>query len=88
MESTSIATENGGARRLVLLRPEEAAKLLQVSRGTLDVWRSTKRYPLRYVKVGGKIRYRLEHIQEFLELRTHSGDGEPRSNRRRRSRAN
>lgn len=41
-----------------LLSTAEAAKVLDVTPGTLMVWRSVKRYPLRYIRVGRKIRYR------------------------------
>jgi hypothetical protein len=53
-----------------LLSPRQAADMLDVSPGTLAVWRSTKRYPLQYIKVGGKVRYSLKHLLDFLALRT------------------
>ena len=53
----------------VLKTPAEAAALLGVSPGTLSVWRSTRRYPLAYVKVGSKVRYREQDLEEFLERR-------------------
>ncbi|MBM9616647.1 helix-turn-helix domain-containing protein [Desulfobulbus rhabdoformis] len=53
-----------------LLTPEEAAPLVGVTVGTLQVWRSTNRYPLKYVKAGRLVRYRLEDIQSFIESRT------------------
>ena len=49
---------------------KEAAKFLDVSPGTLQVWRSTRRYPLPFVKIGRKVRYRLSDLQAFLQLRT------------------
>lgn len=54
----------------VLKTPAEAAALLGVSPGTLSVWRSTKRYPLTYVKVGSKVFYLEKDIEAFLENRT------------------
>ena len=53
-----------------LLSVEQAAQYLQVQRGTLEVWRSTKRYPLPYVKVGRNVRYRQSDLDKFLQLRT------------------
>lgn len=47
-----------------LLTTVEAAKLLRVSPNTLAVWRATKRYPIRYLKIG---RYDLKDIEEFLK---------------------
>ena len=37
---------------------------------TLAVWRSTKRYPLPYVRVGRSIRYRESDLNAWLESRT------------------
>jgi hypothetical protein len=50
-----------------LLTPAEAALLLRVSPGTLAVWRSTKRYPLNYLKLGHAVRYREADVLAFLE---------------------
>ena len=58
-----------------LLSAEQAASLLDVSAGTLSVWRATKRYPLRYIKIGSKVRYARADIERFISLRTRSGDG-------------
>lgn len=55
---------------LQLLTPRETAKALGVRPNTLAIWRSKRRYKLRYIKLGGKIRYRLADIQKFLESRT------------------
>ncbi|MGZ8442554.1 MAG: helix-turn-helix domain-containing protein [Candidatus Binatia bacterium] len=53
-----------------LLDDIQAAKILNVSPGTLCVWRSTGRYNLKYVKVGRKVRYKAGDLREFLENRT------------------
>lgn len=60
--------------RIALLHPEKVASLLGVTEGTLAVWRTTRRYPLRWIKVGRVIRYRLEDVERFIALRTHEGD--------------
>jgi excisionase family DNA binding protein len=52
-----------------LLTPAEAAAILQVSVGTLSVWRCVKRYPLKYIKVGHSVRYRETDLREFLRSR-------------------
>lgn len=52
-----------------LLDPKEAADVLRVSSGTLSVWRSTKRYPLVYIKVGSKIFYRRSDLDAFIRSR-------------------
>lgn len=50
-----------------LLKPEQVAEILGVSKQTLAVWRSTKRYPLPYTKSGRLIRYRHEDVMRFIE---------------------
>jgi predicted DNA-binding transcriptional regulator AlpA len=52
-----------------LLSAEEVSALLGVSVGTLGVWRSTKQYPLRFIKVGWLVRYRESDVIEFIESR-------------------
>jgi hypothetical protein len=70
----------------VLVSPTETAKLLHTTAGVLAVWRSTRRYPLKYVRAGRKIFYRLEHIQSFIESRTQNGIIEQHESRSRRGR--
>jgi len=47
-----------------------AADLLDVTPGTLSVWRSTGRYNLPFIKVGRKVRYRRTDLLAWLERRT------------------
>lgn len=49
-----------------LLSREEAAEFLGVSKGTLEVWASTKRYNLPFIKIGRLAKYRLADLQEFV----------------------
>ena len=53
-----------------LLTPEQAASILGVTAGTLNVWRATRRYPLPYVKIGRKVMYRAQDIENFAQSRT------------------
>lgn len=53
-----------------LLSPQRAAEYLGVSVNTLEVWRSTKRYNIPYVKVGRLVKYRQSALDAFLESRT------------------
>jgi excisionase family DNA binding protein len=70
---------------LQLLTARQAAKLLGVTTSTLAVWRCTKRYPLRYVKIGGKVRYRQSDLVQFIEVRTVNNEPtQPTISRRRR----
>jgi len=53
-----------------LLDDIAAAALLDVSPGTLSVWRSTGRYNLPFLKIGRKVRYRRADLEAWLERRT------------------
>jgi len=53
-----------------LLTTQEAAALLGVEAQTLAIWRCKKRYSLKYIKVGGIVKYRRRHIEQFLDERT------------------
>ena len=53
-----------------LLSENEAAKTLCLAPNTLQVWRSTGRYDLPFIKIGSKVRYRREDLQRWLEDRT------------------
>lgn len=46
--------------------------MLDVTPGTLSVWRSTGRYALPFLKVGRKVRYRRVDLLAWLEKRTRS----------------
>jgi len=53
-----------------LMTPGEAAAMLGVTVGTLQVGRATRRYQLPFVKSGRKVMYRVEAIQAFINSRT------------------
>ena len=59
-----------GATRPKLWTEAEAADYLSVEPQTLCAWRCTRRYNLRFIKVGRLIRYRPEDVEAFLEERT------------------
>ena len=52
-----------------LVDDKEAAAILDVSPGTLGVWRSTGRYNLPFIKVGRNVRYRRADLDAWLEKR-------------------
>ena len=54
-----------------LLDSKQVAELLNLKEGSLSVWRCTKRHPLKYVKIGRLVRYRLSDIEEFLNNNTY-----------------
>lgn len=53
-----------------LLDPQQAASYLGLAVQTLAVWRTTRRYPLAFVKVGSRVYYRRSALEQFLESRT------------------
>lgn len=52
-----------------LFTEQQAAEFLGVKPSSLQVWRSTKRYALSYIKVGRLVRYRQSALQAFLASR-------------------
>lgn len=67
--NTQLTTSNNIQH---LLTPEQVSATLGITSGTLQVWRTTRRYNLPYVKVGGRVMYRTEDIQNFIKCRTKS----------------
>ncbi len=53
-----------------LLTEAQAAEKIDVSPGTLSVWRSTGRYRLPFIKVGRKVRYRASDLDAWMASRT------------------
>lgn len=54
---------------MVMFTPQQTATMLGVTMNTLAVWRCKKRYPLKYVKIGSKVRYRQADIEKFIAAR-------------------
>jgi len=57
-----------------LLDEKQAAAKLDLTPGTLSVWRSTGRYALPFVKVGRNVRYRMLDLDQWL-LKRMRGSG-------------
>lgn len=56
-----------------LLDRPQAAEYLGVTPGTLEVWASTGRYSLPFVKVGRSVKYRKSDLDAWLAKRTRNG---------------
>jgi Helix-turn-helix domain len=56
-----------------LLLPKSAAEILKVETTTLATWRSKKRWPLPYLKIGKLIRYRKSDVDAFLDFCSRGG---------------
>lgn len=50
-----------------LLRAKDAATVLDTTEGTLAVWRCTGRHPLKFVRMGRSVRYRVDDLIAFIE---------------------
>ena len=55
-----------------LMDTKTAAAYLAVKAGTLEVWRSTNRRKLPFVKVGGQVRYRRADLDAFIAANLHN----------------
>ena len=53
-----------------LISRKEAADYLGVRPWTLDNWACTKRYPLKFIKVGRLAKYRIQDLEDFITQRT------------------
>ena len=52
-----------------LLTTEQAAEFLGLRPQTLALWRSSRRYELRFLKVGRLVRYRRADLESWLDRR-------------------
>lgn len=51
----------------------QASEVLGVTVGTLNLWRSSGRYSLPYIKMGHLVRYPIRDLANFVYHRTHKG---------------
>ena len=58
-----------------LITPKNTSDILGVTTGTLQVWRSTGRYNLSYIKIGGKVMYKRTAVMAFIDAQSmdHTG---------------
>lgn len=66
----TMSLQNTVERSRELLDDKAAAAVLDVTPGTLSVWRSTGRYGLPFLKIGRKVRYRRSDLDAWLDRRT------------------
>ena len=60
-----------------LLDDAQTARILDIKKPTLSVWRCTGRIDLPYIKIGRNVRYRAGDLKTFIasRVRNHTGDG-------------
>lgn len=51
------------------LTPKQAAEILDCHPNTLANWRSTGKYKLKYLKIGGRVYYRQSDLDAWLLTR-------------------
>jgi excisionase family DNA binding protein len=56
------------------LRYSGAAQVLGISRGTLEVWLSTRRYSVPHYKIGRNVLFKRSELLAWLESRRRGGD--------------
>ena len=56
-----------------LIDSQETAEIRGISKSALEVWRTTGRYKLPFIKVGRNVRYRRSDVLEWLDSRTRAG---------------
>jgi excisionase family DNA binding protein len=59
-----------------LLTPEQVAKSLHTTTGVLATWRHTGRYDLPFIKMGRKVLYKADDVQNWLDSRMQNHTGE------------
>lgn len=57
--------------RTTTVTPEEAAQRIGIKVGTIQNWRWSGRGP-KFIKCGGRVRYRLSDLAEWLDAQTRS----------------
>lgn len=53
-----------------------AAKYIGVAAATLQYWRTTGSQKIPFIKVGGRVMYRISDLEQWLEENTFSHTGE------------
>ncbi|MBU9615220.1 helix-turn-helix domain-containing protein [Burkholderia multivorans] len=53
----------------VLMTTAQAAEYLGISFHTLEIWRSTRRYHVPFVKIGNRVRYRRADLDAWIASR-------------------
>ena len=53
-----------------LLDTGAAADYLGIKGHTLEIWRMTRRYPLPFVRIGRRVKYRQADLDAFISART------------------
>ena len=56
----------------IFLTTKQTSEYLQITVGTLAVWRTNKTYNLPYLKCGGRIRYRKSDLDAWLASREYN----------------
>jgi len=70
--------------RVMTISPEEVSTRLGIERSTLDNWRWRGAGP-SYIKVGGRVRYRLADLADWLDRQSRSSTSGDRSSASTRS---
>ncbi len=53
------------------LSPKDLSKFIDISVGTLAVWRTNGTYGIPYIKIGGKVMYPVTEVNKWIQSRVH-----------------
>ncbi len=71
MKVTKMNNNNeNNINSLNLLSAADVARILGVKEHTLACWRSTKKYQLKWIKIGRTPKYRLVDLEAFINTQT------------------
>ena len=70
MANRTSAIPGATSARPELYDTGDAAQYLGLKDHTLEVWRSSGRYDLPFIRVGRRVKYRRADLDRFLESRT------------------
>lgn len=69
MQQLASSSQSLNVHRPDMFTVPQAAAYLAIEARTLDVWRSTKRVKIPYVKIGGAVRYMRADLDAYIESR-------------------
>lgn len=66
---STTTSSNTPAIAPAVLTTAQAAAYLGIAPKTLEQWRSNRQQHVPYLKIGGRVRYRLKDLDAWIELR-------------------
>jgi excisionase family DNA binding protein len=80
-ENLPTAAQQRDADTYKLMNIKEAAERLGIKPHTLSTWITTKRYPIKSIKLGRLVKFREKDLIEFIESRVRTTAVDPSESR-------